>query len=121
MLVLTYHSTWYHVTGNLSLNNKAFEELQPAKKETGQLLSTAKFYDSKNFCNELNAMSFLNFMFIPMVTQSILRYANVPLREKKLSPMEGVLSKSLYIILMNRYQTWSDSISGPFLIAPPLK
>jgi len=45
MLVLTYHSTWYHVQENLTLNNTAFEELQPAKKETGKLLSRAKFHD----------------------------------------------------------------------------
>jgi hypothetical protein len=45
MLVLTYHSTWHHVPEKLTLNNNAFEELQPAKKDTEKALSTAEFHD----------------------------------------------------------------------------
>jgi hypothetical protein len=118
MLVLAYHSTWQHVPENLTLNNKVFEELQPAKKEMGKLISTAKFHDSKKFFNELNSMSFCKFYVYPMVTKSILRYASFPLHVKKRSPMKAVLSKSnlikLYRILMNMYHTWNESISGLF-------
>jgi hypothetical protein len=89
MLVLTYHSTWYHVPENLTRNNKVFEELQPAEKETGKLLSAAKFHDSKRFCNELNTMSFCKLYVYPDGHE-----VNFTLRKHSITCKETVANES---------------------------
>jgi hypothetical protein len=125
MLVLTYHTTWYHVPENLTLNNKALEELQPAKKETGKLLSTAKFHGSKKNCNELTAMCFCKFY-----VYSDGHEVNFTLRKRSITRKETFASEcSLeqiqpYKTLQNSYEyvshlEWFNFRA--FSIAPPFQ